>query len=413
MLTAAVLLGAAVALGLLAALTAVRGLRGRRRLVRAVAAVLALAVVSATVVYGWAAIAVDRSTLARTVLWGSADTGDIERFEERPIRAGAQALRLPRCQGGDPDLSGDRVDGRRSSLAAVLEGSDTEAFLVLRDRCVAYRWSASPGDLARRHTSFSVAKSFLSALVGIALARGDLGDLDDPITTYLPELVVRDRRFERVTLRHLVSMRSGLRYEEAGLPWSDDAVTYYSPDLRETALSAEVAEPPGERWHYNNYNPLLVGMALERATGMPVSDYMQRHLWKPMGASSAASWSVDSPASGLEKLESGVNATPLDFARFGYLFAHEGEVLGEQVVPADWVRTSTRPRSETPLPEDFGYWWWQDRARPGRFLARGNLGQFVYVDPRSDVVVVRLGQDFGTPDWVPLLRHVADAVGSP
>ena len=132
--------------------------------------------------------------------------------------------------------------------------------------------------------SFSVAKSFVSTLVGIAIDEGLIGSVEDPVTDYLPELAVRDPRFERITLRDLLTMSSGIRFWETDLPWpwTDDTYTYYGVDLRDVGLNGtRIERPPGQEWHYNNYHPLLLGMVLERATGMSVSDYMATRLWQP------------------------------------------------------------------------------------------------------------------------------------
>ncbi|WP_043499235.1 serine hydrolase domain-containing protein [Georgenia sp. SUBG003] len=169
----------------------------------------------------------------------------------------------------------------------------------------------------------------------------------------------------------------------------------------------------GERFLYNNYNPLLTGMVLERATGSSVAQYMAEVLWQPMGAGADGSWSIDSAGSGFEKMESGVNARAMDYARFGYLVAHEGAVGGRQVVRAEWLRRATaKDTTSDPAPQ-YQYGWWVDVEREGRFYAHGNHGQFVYVDPATDVVVVRLGAGYGIdPEaWVEVLRTVADDVG--
>jgi len=131
------------------------------------------------------------------------------------------------------------------------------------------------------HTSLSVAKSILSALVGIAIEEGLIEGVEDPVTDYLPELRRRDPRFERITLRHLLTMSSGMRYWETDLPWpfADDTYTYYGTDMRKIALDdTEIERPPGQEFLYNNYNPLLLGLVLERATGMSVSEYMSTRL---------------------------------------------------------------------------------------------------------------------------------------
>ena len=131
-------------------------------------------------------------------------------------------------------------------------------------------------------------------------------------------------------------MSSGLRYEEHGTPWSDDTESYYAPDLRKLALThSEIVGPPGDHWHYNNFNPpLLMGMILERATSQQVAEFLESRLWQPLGAEADASWSLDSEASGFEKMESGINARAIDFAKLGSLYLHEGEWNGRRILPA-------------------------------------------------------------------------------
>ncbi len=401
----AVAVGASVVVG-----RAVRRRRGRATAV----AVAALTLVATGAVGSqlWARAAVDRSTLARTMLWFEADVDDIGRFPARPVPAGGQVLELRRAELPADVLLEATVAGTSSDLERVVEASETEAFLVLRDDVLLLEHYGHGGAADRRHTSFSVAKSVLSTLVGIAIDRGDLPGLDVPVTNWVPELLDRDERFGAITLRHLLSMSSGLCYTEEGLPWSDDAVTYYAPDLRAVALSADVCEEPGTRWHYDNYNPLLVGLVLERATGTDVAAYAGRHLWGPMGAEADGSWSMDSERSGFEKMESGVNAVPRDFARLGYLFAHEGRVGDRQVVGADWVREATALDTSADPADHYQLWWWVDTERDGRFYARGNHGQYVYVDPATDVVVVRLGRAEGDVDWPAVLRDVVDRVNA-
>ena len=397
----------------LAAWGAVRVLRRRGRLLRGVAALVTVLVVLLGGLQVWALASLDSSAAARAIVWRDADVDDITRFPARRIEAGAttQPLREGRLPAGTLDVV-SVGDGAERPLGELVGESWTAALVVLRGDDVVYERYANGGAADRLHTSFSVAKSFLSTLVGIAVDRGEIGSLDDSVTTYVPELLDRDERFADVTLRHLVTMSSGLAYEEQGLPWSHDATTYYAPDLRAEALSAQVDGEPGRTWHYNNFNPLLMGLVLERATGTSVSEYMERHLWQPMGAEADGSWSLDREGSGFEKLESGGNAVARDYGRFGYLVAHGGRVGDRQVVSAGWVREATAFDTSRDPADHYQYWWWVDTERPGRFFARGNLGQFVYVDPATDVVVVRLGRHDGGEHWVELLRDVADRVAA-
>jgi CubicO group peptidase (beta-lactamase class C family) len=374
--------------------------RARRWLV---AGVVVVAVVAAAALgfYGWARLSTDDSTLARAVIWGESDVGDQDRFPSRPIPAGAGASRLP--TGPESELPLDDEFLRRS---------DTLAFVVVhKDRIVRERYFE---ETTRESllTSFSVAKSFVSTLVGIAIDEGLIDSVEDPVTEYVPELAERNLEFVEITLRDLLAMSSGIRYDEGGFPsLGDDTHTYYGTDLRDLALNGtEVEQPAGITWHYNNYNPLLLGLVLERATGMSVSEFMSARLWRPLGAQAAATWSLDSKGSGFEKLESGVNATARDYARFGLLFLNEGEWNGRRIVSKEWVRAATAADRTTDPAYHYQYFWWIDVERSGRFYAFGKYGQYIYVAPDADVVIVRLGRDWGVGNntWLARFRDVAD-----
>ena len=383
-----------------------------RRLAVGVAGLLALALIG----YGWAWLSIDRSATARAMLWLDADVGDQYRFSARGIPAGAAASPLPRGTEIDPSASRAVAAEADGDFDAFLRQTETLAFVVVHSDELVYERYLHGSGPQTLETSFSVAKSVLSTLVGIAIDEGAIGSIEDPVTDYIPELTERDPRFEQITLRHLLTMSSGLRYQEQDLPlpWGDDIATYYGADLREVALDGtEIEQPPGEEWLYNNYNPLLLGMVLERATAMSVSEYMASRLWQPLGAEQDATWSLDSEESGFEKMESGLNASAVDYARFGALFLHDGEWNGTQIVTDDWVRAAAAADNTTDPAADYQHFWWVDVDRPGRFYGLGNYGQYVYVAPDTDTVVVRLGRDWGVDNdtWLAMLRHVADELG--
>jgi CubicO group peptidase (beta-lactamase class C family) len=226
-------------------------------------------------------------------------------------------------------------------------------------------------------------------LIGAAIADGVIDSLDDPVIQYIPEIA--GRGLDTLTIRDLLLMNSGIRYVEGGelpfymVPFADDVITYYSPDMRKVALSVEASGAPiGESFRYNNYHPLLEGLIIERATGMHVAEYLQERFWKPMGAEFPASWSLDSDASGFEKMESGINARARDFARFGLIFLHNGY---------------------------YKYHWWGINNDDGSYdyFAQGRYDQIVYVAPRKNVVIVRLGN---APDeklfWVLAIHDLVD-----
>ena len=149
---------------------------------------------------------------------------------------------------------------------------------------------------------------------------------------------------------------------------------------------------------YNNYNPLLLGLILERATGRPVTTYLQEKLWTPLGMEFDLSWSLDSEQSGFEKMESGFNAPAVDFAKFGRLYLNGGNWNGTQILPAEWVTDLTRDNGLIQdAPIYYGYMWWGENCNPDSqdFFALGNFGQFVYVSPANNMIIVRNGESYG------------------
>lgn len=285
-------------------------------------------------------------------------------------------------------------------LDTFLADTGTQAFLVIRNDTIVYERYFKGNQRDSIVTSFSVAKSFDSALVGIAINEGYIKSLSDPITYYIPELAARDPRFKDIQIRHLLMMASGLRYNtDRPISFGDDNLTYEFDNLRHLALTeTEVVEPPGVTFVYNNYNPLLIGMILERATGKTVTDYLQEKIWTPIGMEFDGSWSLDSKASGFEKMESGINARAIDFAKFGRLYLNNGSWNGEQIVPSAWVEESTQDKGLLQgLPINYGYMWWGENCNPSSkdYFAMGNLGQFIYVSPVKNLIIVRNGERYG------------------
>jgi CubicO group peptidase (beta-lactamase class C family) len=224
--------------------------------------------------------------------------------------------------------------------------------------------------------------------------------LDDPITDYLPELADSDSRFKKITIRHLISMNSGLRWDTSDSnPFSDDFISYYSPDLRKTALESEIAETPGGNFLYNDFNPLLVGIILERATGMSITEYMETRLWQPMGAESEGAWSLDSEQSGFEKMFVGVNGRAIDLVKLGWLFLNNGKNGETQVVPQNWVGqvadgVNAIDTNRGSYADAYQYYWWLDTEREA-YYAEGDKCQFIYIYPKADLVLARFGTDCG------------------
>ncbi len=378
----------------------------------------------------------------RLVLWGNSSVADIDHFPARPIAARSPAFRFAEAPNEQRVANAFRQALAEDSTAIppnknfrdFLSRNDTTGFIIVEGDSLLYEGYFNGRQRDSLQTSFSMAKSFVSTLIGIAISEGRIKSVDQPITDLLPEL---DRaKFSHVTIRHLLLMSSGFAYDRSKIlglidsPWGDDAKVYYSPHLRRLAFQVEPQRKPLQRFQYNNYHPLLLGLSLERATGMTVSAYLEEKIWAPLGMEFPASWSLDSEADGLEKLESGLNARTIDFAKFGLLILRGGSWNGKQIVPHDWIEQATRPPAG--VPEDYyrhdlfaddpffrgdggfyGLMWWGYAPRGGRrdFFAFGRYGQFIYIAPDKNLVIVRNGTSDGrVAFWPAILRRLADAL---
>jgi CubicO group peptidase (beta-lactamase class C family) len=381
-----------------------------RILIAMLAIILGLAVIAGGI-YVWALASTDTSLAARGILWGGSKFDDWKRFPSRVVHSSGTPVNFSEQV---TDVFEDfTIDGQ--ALEVYLEGTNTTAFIVIHNDALLYEGYFNGSSREATQASLSVAKSFASTLVGIAIHEGFIDSLDEPVTNYIPELLDRDPRFGNITLRHLIMMTSGLRFErDDSNPFSDDFITSHSPNLREAALRTEIVEKPGLRYHYNDYNPLLLGMILERATGMPVAEYLETRLWGQMGAEADGSWDMDSERSGFERMSVGINGRAIDFAKLGWLFLHGGKINDRQIVPQDWVEQIKQGRGAifTNRGEHANYYlnyWFLDIENEALY-AEGNFCQFIYVYPPADLVLVRHGSNCGGTYWTGLLGDIATAI---
>ncbi len=383
-----------------------------------------LSLIGVILLYG--SIVYSPTYVYRVLVWQDSDAFDWQKFPNHPLSASP----TPYHFASTPD---PRVEELLTQLSSAddwdnfMETNGTQAFIVIQDGMVLYENYYNNTQRDSIVTSFSVAKSFGSALIGKAIEEGYINSADDPITNYLPELAERDPQFNEITIRHLLLMASGLEYTEMRplLFNGDDPLTTYFTDQRKIALeNTYIIDPPGLYFQYNKYHPQLLGLILERTTGMTVTNYLQTRLWDPLGMEFDGSWSTDSKDSDFEKMETGVNARAIDFAKFGILYLNGGLWEGRQVLPKEWVDESTKPL----LPENYSsyyndwvkampgqgyykYMWW-GMAREGDyydFTAEGDKGQFIYVSPQKHMVIVRNGTEYGIPseEWLELFYEFA------
>ncbi|TFG61714.1 MAG: class C beta-lactamase-related serine hydrolase [Spirochaetales bacterium] len=381
---------------------------GKKRIFRRILtwflAAAAALILAAGGLFLWALASTGTSLLARGLIWGDRTVEDWKRLPSRTVAASDTPMMFKKRT---PAWLGDlKIDDK--PFETFLEETGTTALVILHGDEILYEGYFNGAGAGSIMPAFSAAKSFVSALLGIAIAEGFISSLDDPVTAYIPELSERDGRFSRITLRRLVSMTSGLRFERYRSPWDDSSITYWSPDKRRAALETEIAETPGVGFLYNDYNTILLGMVLERATGMHVAEYFETRLWQPMGAAADGSWSLDSEKSGFEAMSVGINGTAVDLARLGWLYFNEGKNGSRRVVPESWVSLTTESEDATDKVLEYQYGWWINEPRGGRgFSAEGDLGQFICVYPEAGLVLARFGRTTGGVYWTGLLSEIA------
>jgi CubicO group peptidase (beta-lactamase class C family) len=313
-------------------------------------------------------------------------------------------------------------------IDSLLRNTETAAFLVIRNDSLLYEKYFLGFDENSILPSNSMAKSFTGTLVAIALYEGKIKSVNEPITNYLPELGKRDARFHKITIQHLLDMRSGLDFNEGAYNLNDDAVQLgFRRNLVKHLLRAKIKEEPG-KFKYQSINPQLLGLIVERATGEKLQYYFQEKLWKPLGAENDATWNVDSRKRKHVLTSAAINATAHDFAKLGRLYLQKGRLSDKQLISTDWIKTVA---SADTLEKYQGYknQWWNKRGTQyykdsvvkikkmtprkkrqvvlrrtdrGYFLnvpteafnAFGFLEQIIYINPQKNLIIVRLGREW-------------------
>lgn len=305
-------------------------------------------------------------------------------------------------------------------LSDWIEERSLTAIVVLQDGDLVYEEYFKDTDENDLRISWSVAKSYLSALTGILLDEGAIESIDVPVTQYVPDLV--GSAYDGTTLKDVLQMSSGVEFNEDYLDPKSDinrmgrALALGKSMDRFAAALRKKQDAPGQRWNYVSIDTHVVGMVLEGATNKRIVDLMSEKIIQPLGVEQSPVYITDK--FGTAFVLGGLNLRTRDYARFGQMFLQDGEYNGQQIVPADWVKESTRPSANTEDGEPgYGYFWWTpDRTSDGEYFARGIYGQYVYINEDADVVIAINSADrqFKDPDAHPqnveMFRAITEAI---
>lgn len=308
-------------------------------------------------------------------------------FPARVVRAGGRVMPMP---AGKPLAAFEEGGARAAMLEQYLAEQKVAGILVLHDgkvRLERYALGFGPG---RRWTSFSVAKSLTSTLVGAAVRDGHITSLDDPVTRYIPSM--RGSAYDSVTIRQLLTMTSGVQWDEDYTnPRSDVARLFATP--ADSGLDQTVSymrklpreAPPGTKRVYKTGETNLIGNLVMEATHQTLADYLSEKIWRPAGMESDATWLIDQV--GHEAGGCCLQVTLRDYARIGQFILDGAKVNGRSIVPDGWLAAATVNQVQGTDPtRGYGYQWWTEDQ--GRFMAIGIFGQSIHIDPKRKLVVV-------------------------
>jgi CubicO group peptidase (beta-lactamase class C family) len=326
------------------------------------------------------------------------DSGDVLVEEDVDSCPTGDTFPAPNWSTGLPEDHG--MDPTRLALAATIAGkSKSNCMVVARHGTIVGEWYWQGTEPTSKVKNWSVAKAVSSAVVGVAIDRGDLDSVDQPAADYIDEWT--DDAHADIRIKDLLSMSSGLRFDML----ADNVSMPLADDMTRLALEAPVDNPPGALWEYNNHSVQSIEAVLRSATGMSPDAYADEHLFEPIGMD--VDWKQD--ALGQPAMYMNANASCRDNARLAYLYMQNGCWDGERILSESWIRESTSP--STSMNRGYGYWWWLNGEEPlldsvtfedkGRMMhdfaphdaycGVGLGNQFVEVIPSLDLVVVRLG----------------------
>lgn len=287
---------------------------------------------------------------------------------------------------------------------AYLDYTLTDALLIIRHDSIYYEYYANQFTEKDHHISWSMSKSVVSALFGIAISEGKIKSIEETVTDYLPEFA--GTGYDKVRIKDVLQMSSGVGFNEDYGDFNSDINVmgrYFAlgMPMADFAKRLKRAREPGTYNLYVSIDTQVLGMILVRATGKSITEYMSEKLWSQIGTESDAYWIVDN--TGMEFAIGGLNATARDYAKVGQLFLDSGRWQGKQIVPEDWVRASVIPDAPHVMPgkrstalrkDGYGFQWWIPFGSEDEFNAQGIYGQFIYIDPDKDMVIVKLSSNY-------------------
>lgn len=293
------------------------------------------------------------------------------------------------------------------NTTAFLDSSQMDALVIIQNDTLIYEKYYHNNSESTRHISWSVAKSFISAMFGMAMADGQIKSVQQKVEEYLPEM--KGTGYEGVKIKDVLQMSTGVGFNEDYGDWDSDISRYgrsfaWGSSQDEFAKTLKREREPGTFNHYVSINTHILAMILVKVTGKSLTENLKEKIWDPLGMEYNAFWLVDDY--GMEMGLGGLNVTARDYAKMGQLFLHNGKWQDQQVVPVQWVKESTIADAEHLQPGSpnsahdmgYGYQWWVPAGNYDEFMARGIYNQYIYINPTTRTVIVKLSSNYNFND---------------
>lgn len=293
--------------------------------------------------------------------------------------------------------------GEQRDMQQFLEDSSTTALVVIKDKDITFEDYYQGTQALDQRISWSMAKSFLSAIFGVAVEEGHIKDLNAPVTDYVPSLV--GSGYDGVSIKNVLQMSSGVYFNEDYGDFNSDInrfgrIMALGGSFDDFAASLTSEREQGTFMHYVSIDTHVIGMVLRAATGKSIAEYFNEKLWSKLGTEQDAIYITDS--TGEPMVLGGLNLISRDYARMGLLYRDKGQINGQQVIPAKWIEDSITPDAPHLIPGKrdtaktnfgYGYQWWLPENPEQEFLALGIYGQYIYIDRKNNVVIVKNSAD--------------------
>jgi len=354
--------------------------------------------ISITFIYV-AAIMLFSCKLIKPVFYNLPDEKDATRFPYRTIMpAPDSAIFYFKKITEIPDeinrikVENKSINSTGVSLNQFVKLHKTISFAIIRNDSLLFEYYDNNYSATTNVSSFSIAKSYITMLIGIAIDEGFIKSVNDPITDYISEWKYK-AGYNLITIKDLLRHTSGLKFTENIFnPESDQLEFYYGTNLRKSILGSTIKEPPGQHFDYQSENPSLLALIIERATGSKVSNYLQKKIWSQIGTEAPALWSTDRiDSAAIEKAFCCLNARTFDFAKFARLLLNKGNWNGKQIIPRHWIEESITSTTSNGGKISYGYNLGIGPDAYNSFYPIGLYGQLLYIYPKKNLIIVRFG----------------------